>query len=289
MAKTDRARSQRVARARAEEEARIAAARRAARRRGAIGAGVIVAMVLAVIGVIAAAQADRDRKSAATSTTAGPTTTVAADAVDLPPVAAGESRPGAADCPAADGSSPRVTSFGGPPPNCLDPARAYGAEIVTSEGTIVVDLDTANSPAAVNNFVVLARYHYYDGLPFTSVQRGAYATVDDPPGGPGYTVAPEGKSQQMMRTSLFVGFVPAEGGGSGGALLIAMPGDQAVSIPATAPYLGFIRDARTDPTKPIEDQRTVQQEINDAATPSGAPSEVITIERIVITEEPARP
>jgi cyclophilin family peptidyl-prolyl cis-trans isomerase len=68
------------------------------------------------------------------------------------------------DCPAADGSSPKRQSFDGPPPSCIDPAKRYTAEMITTKGTIRIALDPIAAPKTVNNFVVLARYHYFDGI-----------------------------------------------------------------------------------------------------------------------------
>ena len=50
-----------------------------------------------------------------------------------------------------------------PPPNCLDAGKTYTATFVTTEGNIVVALDTTKTPMTANNFIVLSRYHYYDG------------------------------------------------------------------------------------------------------------------------------
>lgn len=73
------------------------------------------------------------------------------------------------ECPAVDGSSPRTTSFPEPPPMCIDPAKSYEAEMVTSMGTLRIRLFADKAPITVNNFVFLARYHYYDGLTFHRV------------------------------------------------------------------------------------------------------------------------
>lgn len=70
------------------------------------------------------------------------------------------------ECPAVDGSSARQTSFDSAFDMCIDPAKRYSAEMVTSVGTMVIALDAAAAPKTVNNFVSLARYHYYDGLIF---------------------------------------------------------------------------------------------------------------------------
>ncbi len=101
----------------------------------------------------------------------------------------------ATECPAADGSSERRTRFDGPPPMCIDPARRYTATIATSMGDLVVALDPVAAPNTVNNFVVLARYHFYDGVVFHRIIKGFMAQGGDPDGtgrgGPGYKFADE--------------------------------------------------------------------------------------------------
>ena len=101
----------------------------------------------------------------------------------------------AIECPAVDGSSPRQTQFSEPPPMCIDPAKRYTAEVVTSLGTLVIALDAAAAPNTVNNFVFLARYHYYDGIIFHRIIKGFMCQGGDPTGtgrgGPGYRFADE--------------------------------------------------------------------------------------------------
>ena len=69
-------------------------------------------------------------------------------------------------CPAEDGSSPVRREFRQPPPMCIDASKRYTATMDTSMGTLTIALDAAAAPLTVNNFVVLARYHYYDGVIF---------------------------------------------------------------------------------------------------------------------------
>ncbi|HSH22863.1 MAG TPA: peptidylprolyl isomerase [Acidimicrobiales bacterium] len=101
----------------------------------------------------------------------------------------------ATTCPEADGSSPRQTRFSGPPPMCIDPAKRYMAEMTTSLGSLTIALDPIAAPHTVNNFVVLARYHFFDGLVFHRVIRGFMCQGGDPEGtgrgGPGYRFADE--------------------------------------------------------------------------------------------------
>ncbi len=75
---------------------------------------------------------------------------------------AGTAPAGDTVCPKADGSSARQTVFNTMMPMCIDPAHSYTATFDTTEGTFEIALDTVNRPATVNNFVGLARYHFYD-------------------------------------------------------------------------------------------------------------------------------
>ena len=95
-----------------------------------------------------------------------------------------------ADCPNPDGSSARRTKFDAPPPMCIDVEKAYHAEIVTSKGTMFVQLLPKRAPKTVNNFVFLARYHYFDGIIFHRIIKDFVIQGGDPEGtgrgGPGY-------------------------------------------------------------------------------------------------------
>jgi cyclophilin family peptidyl-prolyl cis-trans isomerase len=115
--------------------------------------------------------------------------------VTVPP--AGETITGETPCPAADGSSARTTSFEAAPPMCIDASRTYTAEVLTTEGVFSLELDPVAAPQTVNNFVVLSRYHFYDGVAFHRIIPGFMNQVGDAvgpnpgEGGPGYTIPDE--------------------------------------------------------------------------------------------------
>ena len=98
-------------------------------------------------------------------------------------------------CPAEDGSSPVRREFSEPPPMCIDATKRYTATMETSMGTLTIALDAATAPLTVNNFVVLSRYHYYDGVIFHRIINGFVCQGGDPTGtgrgGPGYRFADE--------------------------------------------------------------------------------------------------
>src|SRR5580700_8438101 len=97
--------------------------------------------------------------------------------------------------PAVDGSSPQQRKFDEAPPMFIDPAKRYTATMVTSHGTMVIELDPLAAPKTVNSFVFLARYHYYDGIVFHRIIPGFVLQGGDPTGsgsgGPGYRFADE--------------------------------------------------------------------------------------------------
>ena len=87
--------------------------------------------------------------------------------------------------------------YSAPPEMVIDPSKRYTATIGTDNGDIVVELFADKAPHTVNNFVVLSRYHYYDGVPFHRVVKGFVIQGGDAvgpspgQGGPGYTFADE--------------------------------------------------------------------------------------------------
>ena len=97
--------------------------------------------------------------------------------------------------PAPDGSSEKRQKFDAAPPMVIDPAKRYTAELETSLGSMTIALDAAAAPKTVNNFVYLARYHYYDGIIFHRIIKGFMCQGGDPTGtgrgGPGYQFGDE--------------------------------------------------------------------------------------------------
>ena len=164
--------------------------------------------ILGIVGLIAlfvfqsSGQVAKAKAVATTTTVAAqPTTTAAAAAgpPTAPPAPPGATLTGTTPCPNMDGSSPRTLHFASPPPSCIDPSKKWTATFNTTEGTVAVDLDTSRTAGTVNNFVVLALYHYYDKTSFdridTSIdiiQGGSPTTQSIADPGPGYTIHDEG-------------------------------------------------------------------------------------------------
>jgi cyclophilin family peptidyl-prolyl cis-trans isomerase len=83
----------------------------------------------------------------------------------------------------------------------IDVNKTYTATIETNKGKIVLNLLPKESPKTVNNFVFLARQHFYDGTLFHRVIPGFMIQGGDPTGtgmgGPGYKF--ENENRQTTR------------------------------------------------------------------------------------------
>ncbi len=90
--------------------------------------------------------------------------------------------------PLGEPTDPHV--YSAPPSMQIDPTKLYEATIKTAKGNIVICLQPRLAPQTVNNFVVLARNHFYDGLTFHRVVPSFVVQGGDPKGtgkgGPGY-------------------------------------------------------------------------------------------------------
>ena len=64
----------------------------------------------------------------------------------------------------------------------IDTTKLYEATITTGRGVMVLCLDPKLAPISVNNFVALARNHFYDGLKFHRVVPGFVIQGGDPAG-----------------------------------------------------------------------------------------------------------
>ena len=83
-----------------------------------------------------------------------------------------------------------ANQYASPPEMSIDPTASYAAVLHTNHGDIEMALHPDRSPAAVNNFVFLARDGFYDGVIFHRVVPGFVIQGGDPTGsgrgGPGY-------------------------------------------------------------------------------------------------------
>jgi len=281
---------QRERRASRDQAARQAASR-AERRRRIIAIAAVAVVLVAVAGTLFAAANGADKQKTATATTTASTTltgdttpaVATGPTISLPAGTGGVAITGPTPCPAEDGSSPRTTLFAGPPPKCLDTSKAYNAVIDTSEGPLTLSLYTDLAPAAVNNLAVLARYHYWDGLPLTSIipRRTTQFATDLTTNGkrsPGYALPGEFQKGGIVITPGMLAFAPVDASNQIGAGLIIALGEKAADLPATTTVIGLLLDGTN-----------TLAAINKAGAATGAPTKVITITGIRVIPPPTSP
>ena len=177
-----------------------------------------------------------------------------------------------------------------PPAPGFKPDTLYKASIDTSEGEMVVNLDTSTAPKSANNFVYLARKNFYDGLTFHRVARDFVIQGGDPKGngggGPGYQIQVETPVNGYQ-----VGSVAwAKGGqdppGTAGSQFFVLTG-QGVDALNQPPYQYGIIGQVTPETL------DVAQKIGALANPNATddpatqkPTKKVTIKKVTIAESP---
>lgn len=253
---------------------------------------ILAAVVIALLFILS--RPDDDEGDEDVAADASTSTTVEDDTETTPTTDAAEPEEftyGTGECPAPDGSSPRTIDFDDAPQLCIDPAKTYTAVFETSHGRIEVALDDETTPGAVNNFVALARYHYYDGTDVFRtdpsigiVQGGSPHTQTNGDPGPGYTIPDEGFGDEAA--------ISGSGGPftyEAGDLVYARPGGQPDS--SSAQYFFCVTDACSN-----LDSQGIYVEFGHvtegldvleamlALDAGGAPSETITVESVTIEE-----
>lgn len=268
---------------RARSDAARAARLREARRKRQIKTAAIIgalALLLTSLGVASTVSSDDKPTTDTTQAAAGTPPTA-------PPVPAGESIKGATPCPPAEGAPRRVSSFEQAPTMCIVPGKKYTADFDTTEGHIFVDLDTTKTPGVANNFVVLSRYKYYDGSSIVRtntgidiIQGGAPTTQTNGDPGPGYNIKDEGGPFTYKEGDL----VMANTGqpNSSGAQFFFGSGPKVAQLDGQGTYLNFGKTSGgLDVLKKIA---ALHQPSDPSEATEGAPSKVVIINKITITE-----
>jgi cyclophilin family peptidyl-prolyl cis-trans isomerase len=272
-----------------EHRDRLAEARReveekAKRRRLLTIVGAVLAIVVAIgVVVVLTGGGDDETADSTTTTVADDTTSTSTpgDAATLPAPPAGATLTEATECPPADGSAERVQVFSGPPPTCIDPDASYSATFQTTEGSFTAELDAEAAPETVNNFVVLSRYHYYDGVPFHRIVPGFVIQAGDGDGEPwgnndlGYEFGDELPADASAYADYSLAMANAGPDTNGSQFFVVLPGGGAQLQPLYS-FFGQV----TEGTEVVD-------AIGALGTPTQAPSKAVVIESVTITETPA--
>jgi cyclophilin family peptidyl-prolyl cis-trans isomerase len=258
-------RDEKKSRERQARAARAAAARRRRMVKTLTGFGVVIV----VLGLIAASfQMFGSSSDTASSTSTTTSTTVVPTA-----------------CPNADGSSPRTIDFKAPMAMCIDASKKYTATFDTTEGTVVVALDTTKTPNTVNNFVALSRYHYYDGSQIFRtdpsidiIQGGGPHTQDNSDPGPGYNIKDEGTGFKYTEGDLVM--ARSQGADSASAQFFFATGPNVSQLDSQGTYVTFGHaSSGVDVLKKI-----IGLHVATSDGLGGKPSHTVTINKITIAE-----
>ncbi len=283
-AQRQREHDRRTAEVAAREEA-AAAYRNTQRGYAMAGAAVVVLIIGSVAYAGVKSRSSTSVAATGQSTTSSTSTTVAGDKptntappITVTPIAAGERITGDTPCPRIDGSERRVTSFEKAPPQCFPADQGYDVVIKTTKGDIKGTIGNPEAAEIVNNFLVLASYHYYDGMPVDFArERGWWeaGTKVEGVGGivsPGYSVPYTGPEQIMTSIQLAMALDPAGSKNVTSRLIVGF-GEFSNEIPAGTPTIGIILDGVD-----------ASQGVGKSGTASGAVTELNTILSITITE-----
>lgn len=258
------------------------------------------AVIFGVLGIVVAAlvflstRDDADEQSVAANGSSTTTTAAAGAPPRADAVLEGREITGETPCPPAEGDVERGKKFEKAPPMCIDPSKSYTATFDTSEGTVKVALDPKSTPGTVNNFVVLARYKYYDGSALhrtdpaiAIIQGGApnTQTASDP--GPGYTIQDEGEAATRTYSEGDLVMARMEAPNSAGAQFFFVTGPEVSALngspgnPSGGTYVTF--------GKVTEGMDVLQKIIglhqpDPTSTLGGAPSKVVIVKSVKITE-----
>jgi peptidyl-prolyl cis-trans isomerase B (cyclophilin B) len=206
-----------------------------------------------------------------------PTTTL----TPLPSTIAGAVLTGETPCPAADGTSPRTITFAQPPPSCIDATKTYTAEVTTNKGAYTIALDPGAAPLTVNNFVVLARYHYFDNtichraIPQFAVQCGDPTGTGS--GGPGYSFADELPASGSYKVGSIA--MANSGPDTNGSQFFIITGAQGVALTPDYTLFGQVTDGLDTTVVALDALGNPDQAANGVP-----PLEQIIIQSVTITE-----
>lgn len=237
--------------------------------------------IAAVLGLTAIIFVSGGDSSTTTDTSVVDTTSVETTVSTPSTTLAGRAITGDTPCPAADGSETRAASFEKAPPICIDTTRSYSAVVSTNKGDFTIVLDAIKAPLAVNSFVTLARYHFFDGTTCHRAILDFVVQCGDPTatgsGGPGYQFADELPNQGEYKVGSIA--MANSGPNTNGSQFFVITGAEGTTLPPNYTLFGQVTEG-LDSTIPA---------LNNASNPDPAangtpPAELLQIISVTITE-----
>jgi peptidyl-prolyl cis-trans isomerase B (cyclophilin B) len=262
------------------DQARHRASDQSRRRKIVAGLGIFLGVAVVLSGIVAITGNPASDDDGTTTSTTTSTTTAPGESVTLPDPPDGITLSEPTPCPPAAGTQQRVVAFAGPPPSCLEPEATYRARFRTSEGEFVVTLDQETAPLAANNFVVLARYRYYDGVPFHRIIPGFVIQAGDGDGEPwgtndlGYEFQDELPTEEEPYPDFALAMANSGPNTNGSQFFVVLP-DGGARLGPLYTRFGQVVEG-TDVVERIG--------MNGAEVTNGEPTKVVVIESVTIEQ-----
>ena len=246
-------------------------------RKNIIRALTVVGVIVGVVVIIRVSGGTAGDSSAPTDTKA----VVDSGQDTIAPTLEGREITGETPCPKADMSETRVAKFEQAPPMCLEDGKTYTAMVSTNKGDFAIVLDPIKAPLAANNFVVLARYKYFDGTKCHRAITDFVVQCGDPTasgsGGPGYSFADELPAKGEYKIGSIA--MANSGPNTNGSQFFIITGENGATLNPDYTLFGQVTDG-LDSTVVALDAAG-----NDDPSSNGVPPLTeITIESITITE-----
>lgn len=192
----------------------------------------------------------------------------------IAPTLAAREITGDTPCPQADMSETRVGKFEKAPPVCIEDGKTYTAIVLTNKGEFSIVLDPIKAPIATNNFVVLARYKYFDDTKCHRAITNFVVQCGDPTatgtGGPGYSFADELPAAGEYKIGSIA--MANSGPNTNGSQFFIITGQEGMSLPPNYTLFGQVTEG-LDQTIPA---------LNAASNPDPAANGVPPIEDLII-------
>ena len=236
-----------------------------------IGIPLLIVLVFVVVRLVGSDNSTSTISGATVAVGAESSTSVATDASST--TVAGTATNVA--CPAEDGSSAPVTSFLAAPDMCIDTTKTYTVTVETSLGSYTAELDAAKAPKTVNNFVYLARYHYFDNTPCHRIITGFVIQCGEPTGsgtgGPGYSFPDELPTAGEYKLGSLA--MANSGADTNGSQFFVISGDSGIALPPKYSLFGQV-------TSGLD----IVAKLDAVGSAGGTPSTAVTITKVTVTE-----
>jgi peptidylprolyl isomerase len=175
--------------------------------------------------------------------------------------------------------------FGHAPAMTINPQHHYTATLVTTDGTFTIRLLPRVAPIAVNNFVFLARHHFYDNVIFHRIISTFMVQTGDETGtgfgDPGYHIKSEPVPRNLSYTVGTVAMANTGRPNSAGSQFFIVTGTDARTLGRTYTIFGQVSSGMSAVRKiaqtPVEPSAGNSNEISQPINPP-------VIERLTIQE-----